>query len=521
MESFDPALVPVFEKLNELALILESQNTRDQKLRMVFDTMSDGLVIQDSKGEVADYNPAALSILGITGDQLLGRTSLDPKWKAIREDGTPYIGTEHPSVVARHSGKKISGTIMGIPHPAGETSWVRVNATPYAICGDLNSNSPSERNVVISFSDITELKKQKTKLQESQYFTSVLANNLPGLIAYWTRDLRCSFANSEYLSWFGRTSEQMKNIQLQELLGAEIFAKNEPYVRGVLAGENQSFERNLIKVNGESRYTWAQYLAHREKGEVVGFFVLVTDITDLKQAEQQLIQNSKLASLGEMAAGMAHEINNPLAIISGSVDLAVKYLGDHEKMKIKIEAIKKASKRIARIVNGLKKFSHSSQGNHFSNHCLAQIAREAMVLTEMKFKQNDVLVTCDFRTESIIHCDEIEIEQVVINLINNAVDAAKDCEEKWVKIQIFDDADSVVLRVSDSGLGIPEKIRDKIFDPFFTTKKVGDGTGLGLSITKGILDQHKATISITAPYTATCFEVRFPKIMSGQAALES
>jgi signal transduction histidine kinase len=111
----------------------------------------------------------------------------------------------------------------------------------------------------------------------------------------------------------------------------------------------------------------------------------------------------------------------------------------------------------------------------------------------------------------------VEIEQVVINLINNAIDAVKERAEKWVKVEVLDDDQSVVFRVTDSGLGISEAVQNKIFDPFFTTKPVGEGTGLGLSITKGILDQHKATIAIVPHVPNTCFEIRFQKVSVASA----
>ena len=107
-------------------------------------------------------------------------------------------------------------------------------------------------------------------------------------------------------------------------------------------------------------------------------------------------------------------------------------------------------------------------------------------------------------------CDEIEIEQVLVNLINNGIDAVKNLPEKWVRVTIFEDPTQVILQISDSGSGIPEKIRHRLFDPFFTTKGVGEGTGLGLSIAKGILDEHHATISVLAEAPHTCFEIRFP-----------
>ncbi len=134
-----------------------------------------------------------------------------------------------------------------------------------------------------------------------------------------------------------------------------------------------------------------------------------------------------------------------------------------------------------------------------------------MSLTEVKAQRSDTLVYTDIRTDAFILCDEVEIEQVIINLTSNAIDATKCAAEKWVKIEVLDDGPAVVLRVTDSGPGVPENIRCRMFEPFFTTKTVGEGTGLGLSITKGILDEHQATIAIAPNLRNTCFEVRFKK----------
>jgi signal transduction histidine kinase len=111
----------------------------------------------------------------------------------------------------------------------------------------------------------------------------------------------------------------------------------------------------------------------------------------------------------------------------------------------------------------------------------------------------------------MIFCDDIEIEQVIINLISNAIDAAENGDENWIKIKVFDNSKYAILQISDSGLIIPDKIRDKIFEPFFTTKPVGEGTGLGLSIAKGILDEHNAVINMSFSPN-TCFEICFPKV---------
>ena len=136
--------------------------------------------------------------------------------------------------------------------------------------------------------DISERKQMEEAVRLSESFTKMIADNIPGMVGYWDHELRCNFASDGYLTWFGRTPEQMKNIRMQELMGDALFRLNEPYIRAVLRGENQQFERTLTKANGETGYTFAQYIAHKVDGEVRGFFVLVTDITAVKKSEEEL-----------------------------------------------------------------------------------------------------------------------------------------------------------------------------------------------------------------------------------------
>jgi C4-dicarboxylate-specific signal transduction histidine kinase/integral membrane sensor domain MASE1 len=284
-------------------------------------------------------------------------------------------------------------------------------------------------------------------------------------------------------------------------------------------------EIELVANNGLD--VWVKVLGKIEinNNKIIKIYGTIQDITDRVNLEKQLtkeraksLQASKLASLGELSAGMAHEINNPLAIISGSMNLLEKVANDPEKLSNRIEVIQKSIGRISKIVNGLKKFSRSSDKPDYKEHNLADIIRESVLLTNSKSVRFDTSIEAIFHIEPKIFCDEIEIEQVLVNLINNGIDAVRDHALKWVKLEVSEDSKAIVLRISDSGPGIPESIRSKLFDPFFTTKAVGEGTGLGLSITKGILDEHKAVIAILPNTKNTCFEIRFQKIGISNAA---
>jgi PAS domain S-box-containing protein len=142
--------------------------------------------------------------------------------------------------------------------------------------------------VVFVSRDVTEMRGGERLVREQERFIATIANSLPGLVGYWTRDLRCAFSNAQYQVWFGRNEEQMRGVSMQDLLGPELFAKNEVHIRAVLRGEDQQFERTLVKPNGDAGYTWAQYIADRVDGEVRGFFVQVSDITPLKRSQLEL-----------------------------------------------------------------------------------------------------------------------------------------------------------------------------------------------------------------------------------------
>ncbi|MFT6071371.1 MAG: PAS domain S-box-containing protein [Bacteriovoracaceae bacterium] len=264
-----------------------------------------------------------------------------------------------------------------------------------------------------------------------------------------------------------------------------------------------------VHTNGKANY---------KEGKIISLSGTIQDINDKKKAElnyeEERIKNvhsSKLASLGEMSAGIAHEINNPLAIISGCVTILQKREQTPEQLQSRIESIEKSTERIARIVASLKKFSRFGDKQDYTPHKLSSIVKESLILTEIKAKRHDVELTCEIESDALILCDEVEIEQVLINLVNNACDAVKDLEERWIKIELKEKKSLLSLTITDSGKGIPEEQASKMFDPFYTSKVVGEGTGLGLSITASILNQHNAIIKVNRSCPNTQFIILFNK----------
>jgi len=249
----------------------------------------------------------------------------------------------------------------------------------------------------------------------------------------------------------------------------------------------------------------------------------LTDVTEIKntealmrEQEAKMMAASKLASLGEMAGGIAHEINNPLAIIHANGNLLRDLMNENfdKAMGLKItEKIIVTTERVAKIIRGLRAISRNGDNDPFDTSTVEQIIEEALGVCREKFKVHDVTIKIENSCPlTNIECKKVQIIQVLLNFLNNAYDAIEELPERWVKIGVKENQGNIEISVVDSGPGLPPYVREKICQPFFTTKKVGKGTGLGLSISKGIIEAHKGKLSVDDACKNTCFLITLPKL---------
>ena len=248
---------------------------------------------------------------------------------------------------------------------------------------------------------------------------------------------------------------------------------------------------------------------------------LRTAYEQLQEQQEQLIQAEKLAALGKMAAGIAHEINTPLSVISlnESVmkDLLTNEKFDKDQFSKMLSKIEETVARISKITQALRAYAadNVASESEFKLVSVNTIVDAALLFCENKIKQSGVHLTSFRVSESVqIECRSQQLSQAIYNVILNASEAIENSPEKWIRIECTEKTDSVIISITDSGGGIGVGNKDKIFDPFFTTKEVGKGTGLGLSHSKGIIDTHNGKIQLDTSSKHTKFSIEIPKVRS-------
>lgn len=254
-------------------------------------------------------------------------------------------------------------------------------------------------------------------------------------------------------------------------------------------------------------------------GEVRRVLGIAEDITplreaidQLKAAQSQMIAKEKFAAIGELASGLAHEINNPLAVIYGiNTQLMEICRQKGEKDAVisdNLSTIEKMSKRIASVVKSLRAFSKKTDQNYRSQADLALICEETLALVRQKLQENGIHLSVNLpQGKTPISCRQSDISQAILHLVNNSIDALRDSESKELEITVDVEGGEAEFCIADYGLGIHEDLREKVFQPFFSTKEVGSGPGLGLSISKAIIENHGGRLEIerlSAP-TKICF----------------
>jgi len=302
--------------------------------------------------------------------------------------------------------------------------------------------------------------------------------------------------------------EELNANKFEKIESRKFFPKDSNYQHSFLSDEITLIKKVILKMAYRTR-----------KYNEIARTQIKSAMDEVEQQKAMAVQANKLAAIGELAASVAHEINNPLSVIQSRAELMKKMRSDvSENQRFNFdkntEALEKMTIRINKIVKSLLGFSRSGAGEDFSIVRIQEIMSDMQMLSFEKARKKNIQIEIDC-PDIELQCRPIQLSQVLTNLINNSIDAIEHTENPWIKIKCYlSDSSSISyfnLVVSDSGHGIDKEVQKKLMQPFFTTKARGKGVGIGLNISKNIIREHGGQLALDDQSINTTFHLRFPQ----------
>jgi C4-dicarboxylate-specific signal transduction histidine kinase len=318
-----------------------------------------------------------------------------------------------------------------------------------------------------------------------------------------------------------QTLSDICEVDVKDFVGRKVGSHTQQeyfkeFAMALFASDDEARETNLsTQIEGEDKDF---FLVGRKFNEAKEAVIIGLDITELARLQKPMVLMERLSALGEMVAGIVHEINNPLTVIKNQAKMIDKYQekGQVEKIGKASESIQRTSEKMTKIIEGVKSFVRQGQHDPATEAFVNETLVESAMLLESKFKEAQVELSLPQGDGPTVTGNQTQLFQVFVNLMTNSIDAIIDLEKRWIKIEMEEymrEGEKVVrLRFHDSGPGITKELEEKIFQSFFTTKEKGKGTGLGLSLCKRILQAHGGDLWIDHESDHTCFVVDIPAL---------
>lgn len=347
-----------------------------------------------------------------------------------------------------------------------------------------------------------------------------LVDQLSAMLAYWDGTERCRFANRAYRDWF-RIEREVVGLPMSEVLGP-VYPSSRPFIDAVLRGHPQEFEQCIPDPGGgRPRYSLTHYVPDIHDGQVQGFFAMLADISSLKRAQTDLLElerklqaNERMMALGTLAAGIAHEINNPLTSVTLNIQLALEELEldafDRLLVKADLREAKAGAERIASLVGRMRLLGRGALADEVVD--LKQALDESIAIASASLPAHARLVR-DYRDPGCVKADAAQLKQVFVSLLTNAAEALRERPEAVLQVRTSRGEASVLIEFVDNGGGIPQGLQSRVFTPFFTTRPPGAGVGLSLSIAAAIIKGLGGDLTFTSrEEQGSVFSIRLPRV---------
>ena len=499
--------------LTERNMNLSALRKSEKEYRSTLNDLRTGVVVHANDTRILLSNPEAGRILGLTHEQMTGKTAMDPAWRFVHGDSTVMKAENYPVNRVLLTRSPLHDYLLGINRPdKNHITWVIVNATPvFADDGEIEK-------VIVNFSDITDRRQAEKSLETSEERLNKAQRTAK--IGNWEYDVSTGqvWGSEEAFRIYGieRTSEY---LPIDEVENHIIEAKrvNQALVDLITRGEDYDIEFEIRQKNSREQvviHSMAE-LVTDEAGKPIKVVGVIQDITDKKAKEkeniqllEQLKQSQKMESIGTLAGGIAHDFNNILFPIVGLAELLLEDLPPESLEHENAQQIQKAAERGSELVSQILAFSRKSDQKMMPLR-VEKILEEALKLSRSTIPSNIEILQDIQKGSGLVMGDATKIHQIVINLITNAYHSVEKAggkigvhlkeitlNPKNLPSPSLEPGRYLRLSISDTGHGIVPENMERIFEPYFTTKEQGKGTGLGLAVVLGIVQEHGGDIIV-------------------------
>jgi PAS domain S-box-containing protein len=484
-----------------LARDITAMKRSEARFTELFETLQEGIYIVTPEDKILEVNPALVTMLGYSSKEELLSKRVSEVFADESQRNAIFLEVSREASPRGHE--------LTLHRKDGQPVYCLNTASPVR---DASGRVVRFQGALV---DITERRAIEKQLHQQQEFARRLVDSFPDLIFVVDTERRYNFVSPKFKEVLGYEPAEIIGLTFGErthvddrpamlalfddlVTGKQNFASIEVRVRHKL-GEWRSLKCNFSPL-------------FNEQGNIDGAVVSGRDVTEVKRLETQLIQAEKLAAMGQMLAGVAHELNNPLTAILGASELLRERQGVDDNTKRQLEMTHRQARRAARIVQNLLEFSRPASPQKKTLDLNVVIDR-TLQLQDHSLRRNNVEV--EFQAVPglpPIVGDANQLIQIFLNLISNAEQAIREARLSGrIQIRLGRSGNRVTATVQDDGIGIPPEVLPKLFDPFFTTKRPGGGTGLGLSICMSIVREHGGNIEASSlPAGGAAFTVTLP-----------
>lgn len=479
---------------------LTERKQAEEQFRLVVESSPNGMLMVDERGTILLVNRQVEQLFGYERAELIGQPVEMLMPQRVRSqhacDRDEFFA--HSELRAMGKGRDLYGV-----RKDGQEFRLEIGLNPVRTRGGLR--------VLASVVDISERKLAEQTLQKERDFIDAVLETAGALVVVLDREGRILRFNRACEQTTGYSSEEVMGRTVWDLFTipdevAGVKAMFERLRGGELRSDYENYWRR--KDGFLRRISWSNTVIADSSGKVDYVVSSGLDITDFQSIQEQLRKTERIAELGTLASGMAHEIGTPMNVILGRAEYLLQRTAD-EGMKKGLVTIITQIERITKVMNQLLVFARRKPPDRqFVD--LGEIMEDSLEMFQERMTHNRITVEKAIEANlPSIHADRDQLVQVLINLVTNSLHAMP--EGGRLRMSLDREGNHVCLGVSDTGHGMPREIRSKIFDPFFTTKDFGKGTGLGLTVVKGIIEEHGGTIAVESVVDkGTTFWIRLP-----------